>query len=204
MIEVGRVALLCAVALAAGAGAAVAGGDVYGGEPVPMGQPGVAYSAPPGDGPGQYGDKGFAPAGGQQQMANDAPEAYAEAQYVDGDPYGRTDYWQDGRGNRRGTQFGPGFYQKGYYIPGERQCPDDWSYDEKRQGPGSLWRVAYRGVIDPFIPDQFEIDWVRSLPVRVITKTRIDEDLRRLQKLAREAQNDSWAGGKYDSPRPLK
>lgn len=203
MIYAGRAAVLCAIALTVGAGAAYAGGDVYDGEPVPAG-PADAFAGPP-DGPSAgYGDKGFAAPGGSSGPPDDATEAYSEAQYVDGDPYGRTDYWQDGRGNRRGTVFGPGFYQKGYYHPGERQFPDYWAYDRRRQGPGSLWRVAYRGVIDPFVPDQYEIDWVRALPARIITKTRIDEDLRRLHRLAKEAQNDSWAGGRYDSPRPLK
>lgn len=191
MIYAGRMAVFAACAMVLATGAARAGGDAYG-EPGPQGSP---------EG---YGDKGFAAPPTGAAMPDDRTEAYSEAQFVDGDPYGRTDYWQDGRGNRRGTQFGPGYYQSGYYHPGERQFPDYWAYDERRAGPGSLWRVAYRGVIDPFVPDQYEIDWVRALPARIITKTRIDEDLRRLQKLAKEARNDSWAGGQYDSPRPLK
>ncbi len=140
MIYAGRVALLCAIALAAGAGAANAEGGGYGGEPVPVGPP-VVYTGPQGGPPngaaGRYSDKGFAtPApGGQSSMPDDAGEAYAEAQYVDGDPYGRTGYWQDGRGGRGGTQFGPGYYQKGYYHPGERQFPDYSVYDEERADP---------------------------------------------------------------------
>lgn len=205
MIYAGRVAVLCGIALVAGAGAAYAEGDAYGGEPVPVGPP-VVYTGPQGGPPsgasGQYGDKGFAtPAlGGQSSVPDDAGEAYAEAEYVNGDPYGRTDYWQDGRGNRHGTQFGPGYYQKGYYHPGERQFPDYWAYDKERAGPGTLWTFVYRGVIDPFVPDQREIDFARALPVRIITKSRIDEDLRRLQKLAKEQAGNSWAGGRYDRP----
>ena len=203
MIYAGRVAVLCAVALAAGAGAANAEGGAWGGEPVPVGPP-VVYTGPqggpPNAAPGRYSDKGFAtPApGGQSSMPDDAGEAYAEAQYVDGDPYGRTGYWQDGRGGRGGTQFGSGYYQKGYYHPGERQFPDYSVYDEERADP--LWTMVYKRVVDPFVPNQREIDFVRALPVRIITKTRIDEDLRRLQKLAKEQAGDSWAGGRYDHP----
>ncbi|MDO9384150.1 MAG: hypothetical protein Q7T86_14960 [Hyphomicrobiaceae bacterium] len=212
MIYAGRVAVLCAIAFAAGASEAWAEGDAYG-EPVPVGPP-VVYTGPQGGSPngaaGRYSDKGFAtPApgstqGGYGSVPDDAGEAYAEAEYVNGDPYGRTGYWQDGRGGRGGTQFGPGYYQKGYYHPGERQFPDYSQYDKERAGPGTLWSFVYNGVIDPFVPDQREIDFARALPVRIITKSRIDEDLRRLQKLAKEAQHDSWAGGEYDSPRPMK
>jgi hypothetical protein len=143
-------------------------------------------------------------------MPDDRAEAYGEAQFVDGDPHGRTDYWQDGRGKRRGTQFGPGFYQKGYYYPGERQFPDYWEYDARRAySEGSLWRVLYKGAIDPFVPDQYEIDAVRAAPMRIVTKLRIDEDLRRLNAMANQAmrrgrRDDGWAGGRYDAPRPMK
>jgi hypothetical protein len=158
---------------------ALAGGKVYGGEPVPRG-----------------------PA---QAMPNDAMEAYAEAEFANGDPYGRSDYWQDGRGNRLGTHFGPGYYEKGYYYPSQRQFPDYAEYDKNRGGAGSLWRVAYEGVIDPFVPYQDEIDFARALPARIVTKLRIDEDLRRLHAMAKaRARNDSWAGGRYDGPRPMK
>lgn len=180
MGKVRRFSICLTVLLAvAGPSAAFAGGDVYGAEPVPQ----APFAGPP----------------------NDAVEAYAEAEFVNGDPYGRSDYWQDGRGNRLGTQFGPGFYQKGYYYPSERQFPDYAEYDRRRGGPGSLWRVAYEGVVDPFMPYQDEIDFARAAPMRVITKLRIDEDLRRLHAMAKAAmKDDGWAGGRFDSPRPLK
>lgn len=169
----------------------------------PYARDGVPHGPPP----GAYGKAAGAPA---PAMPDDAREAYGEAQFVDGDPYGRTDYWQDGRGNRLGTQFGPGYYQRGYYYPGERQFPDYWAYDARRShSEGSLWRVLYTGAIDPFIPDQYEIDAVRSAPLRVITKLRIDEDLRRLHAMANSAMHrrrddEGWAGGRYDNPRPMK
>lgn len=198
MTNWGRAAVLGAIALLASASAAVAEGD---GEPAPQG-PRESFSYA-GSTDGAYGDKGFA-APQSTGQPDDRVEAQAEPQFVDGDPYGRTDYWQDGRGNRRGTQYGPGFYQKGYYYPSERQFPDYTNYDERRAGrDGTLWSVVYRGVIDPFVPDQREIDFARALPVRVVTKLRLDEDFMRLRALAK-AQRDSWAGGQYDSPRPLK
>lgn len=170
---------------------AQAGGEVYGGEPVPQG-PMVVHrqNLPPPSAP----------------MPDDRAEAFAEAQVVDGDPYGRTDYWPEGRGERRGMYFGPGFYERGYYYPSQRQFPDYWDYDARRAGTdGSLWTVLYKGGIDPFIPTQREIDFVRAAPVRVITKLRIDEDLRRIhamaQKMAKSRRrDDGWAGGRYDHP----
>lgn len=173
MIYSGRAVMLGALVLVAGAGLAQAGGDLSA-EPFPQGPV----------------EAGF---------ADDRVEADGEAQFVAGDPFGRSDYWQEGRGGRRGTQFGPGFYRAGYYYP-RQQYPDYWAYDAHREGGGSLWGVLYRGAIDPFVPDQREIDFVRALPVRVVRKLRIDEDLRRLRALA----DDDWAGGRYDRPRPLK
>lgn len=200
MLRATTIALGCAVAMT---GAVKADGGAHAGEPVPHGPPVVRMTAPL---HGQGKAAGAAP----PAMPDDAREAYGEAQFVDGDPYGRTDYWQQGRGNRLGTQFGPGFYEKGYYYPSERQFPDYWAYDARRSySEGSLWRVLYTGAIDPFIPDQYEIDAVRAAPMRVITKLRIDEDLRRLHAMAKSAMHrrrddDGWAGGRFDSPRPMK
>lgn len=199
MVDARRVAIAWTIATLAAAQTAFAEGPDGG---VPDGPPVAAIPHA-----SAYGKAAGAPA---PAMPDDAREAYGEAQFVEGDPYGRTDYWQGGRGNRLGTQYGPGFYQKGYYYPGERQFPDYWEYDARRSySEGSLWRVLYRGAIDPFVPDQYEIDWVRATPMRVITKLRIDEDLRRLHAIARQAarnarRDDSWAGGRYDEPRPMK
>jgi hypothetical protein len=186
MLRMVTAALVCVAAMAV---SAQAGGEVYGGEPVPLGPPvvgGKVANAPP-------------------AMPDDAREAYGEPQFVDGDPYGRTDYWQQGRGNRLGTQYGPGFYERGYYYPGERQFPDYWAYDTRRAGAdSSLWTVVYEGVVDPFVPTQREIDAVRAAPMRVIKKLRIDEDLRRLEAMAKRSGDDGWAGGRYDQPRAMK
>ncbi len=202
MIAAARLVIPCAIAVAAlGAAPVHAGGDQASHAP----RDSFSSAGPP----AAYGDKGFARQGAAPPMPDDRAEAYAEAQFVDGDPYGRTDYWPDGRGNRRGTQFGPGFYQQGYYYPGERQFPDYWEYDARRaHTEGSLWSVLYRGAIDPFVPDQYEMDAVRAAPLRIVTKLRIDEDLRRLHAMANRAMrrraDDAWAGGRYDQPRPMK
>lgn len=185
-----RRAVISLAMLVAAPAAAIAGGEVLGGEPVPVGPAVVHRQALPPPGP----------------MPDDRAEAFAEAQSVDGDPFGRTDYWPEGRGERRGLYFGPGFYERGYYYPSQRQFPDYWDYDSKRAGTdGSLWTVLYKGGIDPFVPTQREIDFVRAAPVRIVTKLRIDEDLRRLhamaQKLAKNRRrDDGWAGGRYDHP----
>lgn len=114
-----------------------------------------------------------------------APAAGVESEaseYVKGDPYGRRDYFQDG--NRRGGQFGPGYYAEGYYYP-RQQFPDYWYYDARRSGSDSVWTVVVDRAVKPFLPDEANRKFLRELA----------EDARGL------VARDGWAGGKFDAPR---
>lgn len=125
------------------------------------------------------------------EMPADGEGANAEAEYIDGDRFGRRDYIQDG--NRRGGQFGPGYYREGYYYP-RQQYPDYWEYDAKRS-QGSIWGFAVERVIVPVIPTDRELRAAGKFVARVRAAAH---------QLAREA-DDEWAGGEYDNPRtPLK
>lgn len=139
--------------------AALAGGEIYG-------VPGGGYEAPA-DGEG----------------------ASAEAEYVDGDRFGRRDYFQDG--NRRGGQFGPGYYREGYYYP-RQQYPDYWDYDEKRS-EGSIWGFVVERAVVPLIPTDRELHEAGKFAKRVHDGAK---------RLSEEIE---WSGGEYDNPRaPLK
>ena len=141
------------------AGAAIAGGKIAGGEPIPSGP--------------------------YDSFSSDRQEANAEA-LMDNNPYGSRTYWQDGRGGRGERQFGPGYYQEGYYYPADRHVPNYWDFDERRAGENSLWGVVAKKVVKPFIPTRKELKYVGDLA----------------KSLAPKRTTGDWAGGQYD--RPLK
>jgi hypothetical protein len=135
-------------------------------------------------------------AGGEfagEPMPADGEGASAEAEYVNGDRFGRRDYFQDG--NRRGGQFGPGYYQEGYYYP-RQQYPDYWQYDARRTN-GSVWTFIGQRAIRPLIPTDSDVRAVVEFRARVMAGAR---------HIASEiADETDWAGGRYDGPRaPLK
>lgn len=127
---------------------------------------------------------------GEGGLPADGEGANAEKEYIDGDRFGRRDYIQDG--NRRGGQFGPGYYREGYYYP-RQQYPDYWEHDAKRGNTGSVWGFVVERAVVPLIPTDHELD---------VAGKFVDRVADRLEKLRNSAD---WAGGQYDNPRtPLK